>query len=43
MTPSKARMNEVKRTPTTNDIFWFRSSAAWIQKASHGTKLYDQW
>jgi len=27
MIPCKARANEVERTPTANDTFWFRSPA----------------
>jgi len=36
MIPSKARANEVERTPTTNDIVLFMSSATWTRKARHG-------
>jgi len=43
MTLSKARANEVERTPTTNDIALFRSPATWTGKARHGTKIYEQW
>jgi len=43
MNPSKARANEVGRTPTTNDIVLFRSPARWTRKARHGTKIYEQW
>jgi len=42
MSPSKARANEVVRTPTTNDIVLFRSSATWTWKAGHETKIYEQ-
>jgi len=40
---SKARANEVERTPTTNDIVLFRSPATWTRKARRGTKIHDQW
>jgi len=43
MSPSKARANEVVRTPTTNDIVLFRSLATWTRKARHRTKIYEQW
>jgi len=43
MCPSKARANEVVRTPTTNDIVLFRSSVTWTRKARHWTKIYEQW
>jgi len=31
MSPSKARANEVERTPTTNEIVLFRSPATWTK------------
>ena len=40
--PSKARANEVERTPTLNDIVLFRSPATWTRKAMHGTKIYEE-
>jgi len=43
MSPSKAQANEVKRTPTTNDVVLFRSPATWTWKAGHETKIYEQW
>jgi len=43
MSPSKARANEVVRTPTTNDIVVFRPPTTWTQKARHGTKICEQW
>jgi len=43
MSPSKARANEVERTPTTNDIVLFRSPATWMREARHRTKTYEQW
>jgi len=43
MIPSKARANEVARTPTTNDIVLFRSPATWTRKARHRTKICEQW
>jgi len=42
MSPSKVRVTEVERTPTTNDIVLFRSPATWTRKARHGTILYEQ-
>jgi len=39
MSPSKARANEVVRTPIANDIVLFRSPATWTWKARHGTKI----
>jgi len=41
MSPSKARANEVERTPTTYDIVSFWSPATWTRKARHGTKIYE--
>jgi len=41
VSPSKARANEVVRTPTANDIVLFRSPATWTEKARLGTKIYD--
>jgi len=41
MSPSKARANEVERTPA-NEIVLFRSHATWTRKARHGTKIYEQ-
>jgi len=43
MSPSKARANEVERTPTTSDIVLFRSPATSTREARHGTKIYEQW
>jgi len=43
MSLSKARANDVERTPTTNDFVLFRSLATWTRKARHGTKMYEQW
>ena len=43
MSPSKARANEVVRTPTTNDIVLFRSPVTGTRKARHGTKIYEEW
>ena len=43
MSPSKARANEVERSPTTNDIVLFRSPATWTWKARCGTQIYEQW
>jgi len=40
MSPSKARANEVERTPTTNDIVLFWSPATWTCKAGQETKKY---
>jgi len=37
--PSKARENVFEGTPTTNDIFWFRSPAKWMRKTRHETKI----
>jgi len=31
-----ARVNEVERTPATNDIVLFRSPATWTRKVRHG-------
>jgi len=42
MSPSKARANEVERTPTKNDIALFRSPVTWTRKARHGMKTYEQ-
>jgi len=42
MSPSKARANEVERTPT-NDIVLFRSPATWTRMARHETQIYEQW
>jgi len=38
MSPSKARANEVKRTPTTNGIFLFKSPATWNENIRTVTK-----
>jgi len=43
MSPSKAQANKVERTPTTNDIFLFKSPATWTGKSRHTTKIYEQW
>jgi len=42
MSPSKARANEVVRTPIKNDIVLFRSPVTGMRKARHGTKIYEQ-
>jgi len=43
MTPSKARANEVKRTSSTNNVVLFSSGHLQLQKARHGTNIYEQW
>jgi len=43
MSLCKARANEVVRTRTANDFVLFRSPATWRRKATHGTKIYEQW
>jgi len=43
ISPSKARANEVERTPSTNHIVLFRPPATWTRKARHGTQIYEQW
>jgi len=43
MSRSKARANDVERTPTMNDIVLFRSLQAWTRKARHWPKIYEQW
>jgi len=43
MSPSKGRVNEVGRTPATNDIVSFRSPATWTWKAGYETKIHEQW
>jgi len=40
---SKSRANEVERTPTTYDIFYFNGPATWTRKARHGMNLHEHW
>jgi len=43
MSRSKARANEVDRTPAANHIVLFKSPATWPRKVRHATKIYEQW
>ena len=41
MSLSKARANEVGRTPTTNDILLIQVTCNMNAKAKHKTKIYE--